>query len=393
MSLFFIKLRCNELIVQIIKLSDFRIYKRYCDQYNIKGDHSHNYFGLEIRNINNEILSKLENVYSDNERFGNIINRDISSLFLAGSLKEFKEFSIIFAANVAQNSGEIIFETIRRYEEYENKVYKIGEETFLFDKPYVMGILNVTDDSFSDGGKYSKTEDAVNHAIEMLEDGADFIDIGGESTRPGSDGIAAEVEIQKVIPVIEKVIKERPDAIISVDTTKSLVAEEALKRGAKIVNDISGFNFDRKIIEVAQKYDAVYVLMHMKGRPKEMQVDPYYDDVIAEIYDFLLEKTEILENAGLSKIFVDPGIGFGKRIEDNFEILRRLEDFKSLGYPVLVGVSRKSFIGKTLNLDLDNRDNATSIVDSIAIKNGARIIRTHNVKNGVQVCKLLKQLA
>jgi dihydropteroate synthase len=383
------------LIFQIIKLSDSNIYKRYIDQYKITGDHSRDILGLEIRKFDSELLNRLLNVFSNDDRFRNITGFDNNklSLFLAGSLKDIKEFSQIFATNVSPDQGEKVLVAIKGYEGNENKVYKIGEETFIFDKPYVMGILNVTDDSFSDGDRYLKTADATNHAIKMLEDGADFIDIGGESTRPGSDGIAAEMEIQRVIPVIEKVINERPDAIISVDTTKSVVAEEALKSGAKIVNDISAFNFDPKIIEVVQKYDAGYVLMHMKGRPKEMQVNPHYDDVISEIYDFLFEKTRILENAGLTKIFIDPGIGFGKRIEDNFEILKRLEDFKSLGYPVLVGVSRKSFIGKTLNLEINNRDNATSIVDSIAIKNGAKVIRTHNVKNGVQVCKLLNQLA
>ncbi len=273
-----------------------------------------------------------------------------------------------------------------------NNEYIIGNRRFVFDSAYVMGILNVTDDSFSDGGKYYSTENAVKHALGMIEDGADFIDIGGESTRPGAGAISVVEEIDRVIPVIESVLKEKPDAIISVDTTKSSVAEAALQNGAKIINDVSAFNFDPKIMDIVKKYDAAYVLMHMKGNPKDMQRAPYYDDVIKEIYNFLYDKLKILGNAGISKIFVDPGIGFGKRIEDNFEILKRLEDFKSLGYPILVGASRKSFIGKTLNLDVDKRDTATSIIESLAIKNGARIIRTHNVMNGMQVCKLLKQL-
>ncbi|MGA8265356.1 MAG: dihydropteroate synthase [Ignavibacteriaceae bacterium] len=273
-----------------------------------------------------------------------------------------------------------------------NNEYIIGNRRFVFDSAYVMGILNVTDDSFSDGGKYYSTENAVEHALGMIEDGADFIDIGGESTRPGAGAISDVEEIDRVIPVIESVLKEKPDAIISVDTTKSSVAEAALQNGAEIINDVSAFNFDPKIMDIVKKYDAAYVLMHMKGNPKDMQRAPYYDDVIKEIYNFLYDKLKILGNAGISKIFVDPGIGFGKRIEDNFEILKRLEGFKSLGYPILVGASRKSFIGKTLNLDVDKRDTATSIIESLAIKNGARIIRTHNVVNGVQVCKLLKQL-
>ena len=270
--------------------------------------------------------------------------------------------------------------------------YTIGSRRFIFDNPYIMGILNVTDNSFSDGGKYYKTENAVNHALEMINEGADFIDIGGESTRPGAEEVSAEEEAERIIPVVEKILKKKPQTIISVDTTKSSVAEEALKIGAKIINDISAFNFDPAIIDVVKKYNAAYVLMHMKGNPRTMQNDPYYNDVIKEIYGFLSDKLRILEAAGISKVFVDPGIGFGKRLKDNFEILRRLEDFKNLGYPILIGVSRKSFIGKTLNLDVDKRDTATSIIDSVAVKNGASVIRTHNVKNGVQVCKLLKQL-
>ena len=273
-----------------------------------------------------------------------------------------------------------------------NNEYIIGGRRFVFDTPYIMGILNVTDDSFSDGGKYYSTENAVKHALEMIDDGADFIDIGGESTRPGAETISADEEIKRIIPVIENILKGKPDTIISADTTKSSVAEAALQNGAKIINDISAFNFDPKIVDIVEKYDATYVLMHMKGNPKDMQKAPYYDDVIKEIYNFLYNKLKILDDAGISKIFIDPGIGFGKRVEDNFEILKRLEDFKSLGYPILIGTSRKSFIGKTLNLEVDNRDTATSVVESVAIKNGARVIRTHNVKNGVQVCKLLKQL-
>ena len=273
-----------------------------------------------------------------------------------------------------------------------NNEYIIGGRRFVFDTPYIMGILNVTDDSFSDGGKYYSTENAVKHALEMIDDGADFIDIGGESTRPGAETISTDEEIKRIIPVIENILKEKPSTIISVDTTKSPVAEAALQNGAKIINDISAFNFDPKIVDIVEKYDATYVLMHMKGNPKDMQKAPYYDDVITEIYNFLYDKLKILDDAGISKIFIDPGIGFGKRVEDNFEILKRLEDFKSLGYPILIGTSRKSFIGKTLNLEVDNRDTATSVVESVAIKNGARVIRTHNVKNGVQVCKLLKQL-
>ena len=252
-----------------------------------------------------------------------------------------------------------------------------------------MGILNVTPDSFSDGGLYINSDDAAEHALEMINDGADFIDVGGESTRPGSDIVTEDEELKRVIPVIKKILSAAPETIISIDTTKSKVAEEAIKNGAKIVNDISGATFDEEMLTIVKKFDASVILMHINGTPKNMQQNPYYENVVEEIYDFLFERIKAAEGLEIKNIFVDPGIGFGKRIEDNFEILRRLEDFKSLGFPIVIGTSRKSFLGKTLNLDITERDTATAITESIAVKNGARIIRTHNVIYGKQVCELL----
>ncbi|PIW70413.1 MAG: dihydropteroate synthase [Ignavibacteriales bacterium CG12_big_fil_rev_8_21_14_0_65_30_8] len=255
-----------------------------------------------------------------------------------------------------------------------------------------MGILNVTEDSFSDGGKHFKKKDAVKHALKMIDEGADIIDIGGESTRPGSKSISIKKEIDRIIPVIKDIIKKKPNAVISVDTTKSKVAELALKEGAKIINDINAFKSDPELIKFVKKYNASYVLMHMKGTPKNMQENPIYSDVVKEIYDFLFSKIKELKKVGINNIFIDPGIGFGKSVEDNYQILKRLDDFKSLGFPLLIGVSRKSFIGKTLDLDIDKRDTASAIIEALAIKNGAKIIRTHNVENGVQICKLLNNL-
>jgi dihydropteroate synthase len=252
-----------------------------------------------------------------------------------------------------------------------------------------MGILNVTPDSFSDGGKYISTDSAAEHGIDMIDKGAEIIDIGGESSRPGAQPISAEEECNRVIPVIQRILLERPNTAISVDTTKNIVASKALQHGAVIINDISGLGHDLKMIEVVKKFKSSIVLMHMQGMPQTMQNKPEYENVVEEIYDFLAEKAEIAKGANINNIFIDPGIGFGKTIEHNLEIIQRLGDFKSLGYPILIGLSRKSFIGKILDLDIENRDIPTSMLEVLAIKNGARIIRTHNVELGNQVCKLL----
>ena len=276
--------------------------------------------------------------------------------------------------------------------EYQFKKYKIGNRLFDFSKAYVMGILNVTPDSFSDGGLYLNEDDAVNHALKMIEERVDIIDIGGESTRPGSETVDEDEEINRVVPVLKKILDKKNDIIISVDTTKSKVAEEALKNGAQIINDISGLTFDSEMIDVVKKNNASVIIMHIKGTPKSMQQNPYYDNVVKEVFGFLKAQSQKAEQEGISNIIVDPGIGFGKRVQDNFELIKNLSEFKALNYPILIGLSRKSFLGKTLNLKIDGRDNATAILEGIALNNGARIIRTHNVKNGVQVCKLLNQI-
>ncbi len=384
------------MIIQIINLSDIEVFRKYSARYKIFREvYTIDLLGLEIRDVEAKLADKIKKIILKEREICYKSTRENKNvdLLVTASVTNFKELSKKILAAGDEDLGYKVVNVIKKFEEYDNKIYTIGKRKFAFNRPYVMGILNVTDNSFSDGGLYLKTEDAVKHAIEMINDGADIIDVGGESSRPGSEGITAEAETERVIPVIENVLKEKPDAIISIDTTKSSVAEKALKSGAKIVNDISGFNFDPAIVEVVKKHEAAYVLMHIKGTPKDMQTNPHYNDVVSEIYDYLFEKITVLKTIGISKIFVDPGIGFGKRTEDNFELLRRLADFKSLGCPILIGVSRKSFIGNTLNLDVDKRDTPTTVVESVAIKNGARIIRTHNVKNGVQVCKLLNELS
>jgi len=258
--------------------------------------------------------------------------------------------------------------------------------------PLVMGVLNITPDSFSDGGKYFSKEKAVEYALKMFELGADIVDIGGESTRPGSDPVTPKEEKNRVIPVIKEILLTKPGSLLSIDTTKSAVAYDACKAGAKIINDISGLTFDSEIMHVAKEFNATLVIMHIKGTPGNMQLNPFYENVISEIYEFLLRQTQKAKEAGVEEIIIDPGIGFGKRVEDNFEILKNLSEFKKLGYPVLIGLSRKSFLGKSLDLDIHDRDTATSVAETLAIINGASIIRTHNVGNAVNTRKLLNYI-
>jgi dihydropteroate synthase len=255
-----------------------------------------------------------------------------------------------------------------------------------------MGILNVTPDSFSDGGKYFDQNSATNYALKMIDEGIDIMDIGGESTRPGSDQVSEEEEINRVVQVIKNILSEKPETIISIDTTRANVAREALKSGAKIVNDISGGTFDPEIFHVVKEFDSSMVIMHIKGKPKTMQNSPTYDNVVTEVYDFLSMQIEIASRIGISNIFIDPGIGFGKRLEDNLCLLARLDDFKSLGFPIMVGVSRKSFIGNILNLPVEDRDDATNAMNAISLCKSARVIRTHSSKQAIETCKLYNSL-
>lgn len=383
------------MIIQIINLSFKDVFHQYSEVYKFDEElFRSDALALEIREISegefrglSKALYNSELLYYKNEEADGGYD-----LLIVGSIKNFKYFSLHLEAVDAKLNLKVQ-RAIKNFEGYYSKSYKIGDKEFKFEKAYVMGILNVTPDSFSDGGLYENTNDAVEHGLQMIELGADIIDVGGESTRPGAEPVPVEVELKRVIPVIKKILSKQPDSIISVDTTKSKVAREALLIGAKIINDISGLTFDPLIKKFVVEFNAAVILMHIKGIPKTMQKKPFYEDVIQEIHDFLYKRIEEAINAGIKEIFIDPGIGFGKRLQDNFDILKRLGDFKSLGFPILVGVSRKSFLGKTLDLDVEKRDAASVVVESLAIKNGARIIRTHNVEYGVQVCKLLNNLS
>ncbi len=251
----------------------------------------------------------------------------------------------------------------------------------------IMGILNVTPDSFSDGGKFLNVDRAVEHAHRMVEEGADIIDIGGESSRPFSSPVSEEEELKRVIPVLENL--DDLKVPISIDTYKPRVAEEALKRGTSIVNDIFGLRKEG-MADVVREYDAAVVIMHMKGEPKNMQINPQYEDVIGEIIQFLRKRIDFALKKGIGedRIIIDPGIGFGKRVEDNLRVINELESFKSLGYPILIGASRKSFIGKTLDLDVGERLEGTIASNVIALLNGASIIRVHDVRENFRALKM-----
>ncbi len=245
----------------------------------------------------------------------------------------------------------------------------------------IMGILNVTTDSFSDGDQFIHTQTAIEHALKMAKDGADIIDIGGESTRPGAEPVELQEELDRVIPVIEGIRKES-DVCISIDSYKAEVAETALKTGVDIVNDISGLKFDEKMVDIVKTHNVPVVIMHIEGTPRDMQQDPHYDDLMQEIVAYFQERVEFCLQHGIKKenIILDPGIGFGKRLQDNFELIRELKQIADLGYPVLSGPSRKSFIGLTLDLPVEERLEGTAATVTASILNSAKIVRVHDVK-------------
>ena len=244
----------------------------------------------------------------------------------------------------------------------------------------IMGILNITPDSFSDGGDFFEKNIAIDRALEMVEQGADIIDIGGESTRPFSDSVSLKEEISRVIPVIEGICKES-DVCISIDTTKSKVACEALEAGASVINDISAMEIDSLMVDVALKFNCPIVLMHMKGMPKNMQDNPQYQSLISDIKEYLLARIDFVVSKGIdrNKIIIDPGIGFGKTVENNFEIINNLDQFVKMNFPVLLGASRKSFIGVSLNLPENDRLEGSIAANIIGLQKGAKIFRVHDV--------------
>lgn len=249
--------------------------------------------------------------------------------------------------------------------------------------PVIMGILNVTPDSFSDGGWFVDRDEAVAHALKMLDEGAGIIDVGGESTRPGSDPVATDEEIRRVVPVVREIISERPEALVSIDTYRASTAEAAVEAGASLVNDVSGGLMDARMLPFVAEAGCPVVLMHMKGDPKTMQSEPRYDDVVREVREFLLGRVEEATSTGVApgNIVLDPGIGFGKTLEHNLALLKKLDEIAALGFPVLVGTSRKTFIGTLTGVaEADERVNGTVATSVLAYERGARIFRVHDVR-------------
>jgi len=259
-------------------------------------------------------------------------------------------------------------------------------------KTRIMGILNVTPDSFSDGGLYRNVPEAVAQAERMIEAGADIIDIGGESTRPGSESVSLQEEMGRVLPVLDMLLAKGVE--LSVDTIKPELAQEALKMGASIINDISGLQYNTLIAEYVATYDAKLVIMHMKGVPKTMQVDPGSKDIISEITDFFKEQIKIALRKGIKEenIILDPGIGFGKQLEDNIRILRELKKFKNLGFPLLIGASRKSMIGAICDAEVEQRLPGSLAIACVAAQRGANIVRVHDVAETIQALKIIEHI-
>lgn len=269
-----------------------------------------------------------------------------------------------------------------------------GHKLTLGGRTLVMGVINTTPDSFSDSGRFEHFDDARERAMEMGRRGADIIDIGGESTRPGAEAVTLDEEVRRTVPLIESLAGEVP-VPISIDTCKAEVAARALDAGASIINDISGLRFDPEMIPLASKRGAPVVIMHMQGVPRDMQEDPTYEDVVADISRFLRRQAAQAIEGGIDprKILVDPGIGFGKTVEHNLEIVRRIEEFRSLGYPVILGTSRKRFIGAVLNRPVDQRLLGTAATVAFAIARGVDVVRVHDVEEMVEIVKMADAVA
>lgn len=316
-----------------------------------------------------------------------------TDVLMIGTIKHFKllrqnmQSQNLSLIELSEKVWEVVYNSSKSLE----ITWKCRSKTFdLTRKTLIMGILNLTPDSFSDGGLYYNDLDKVLfRAEEMIKDGADIIDIGGESSRPGAEPVDAEEELNRILPALEK-IKLNLGATVSIDTYKSYVAEECLRKDADIINDISALQFSSDMAGVVKAHDAGVVLMHMQKNPKEMQNNPQYLDVIADIGEFLCERIKFCEQAkiDLDRIAIDPGIGFGKTAENNLQIIKNLKSFSYIRCPILVGPSRKSFIGEILNLPVNERDEGTAASVCASIMNGAKIIRVHDVKTASRIAKM-----
>lgn len=266
---------------------------------------------------------------------------------------------------------------------------KINNQTFSFDTPLVMGILNLTPDSFYDGGSYMNDEQIIDRIEKILNDGADIIDLGAYSSRPGAEHISEELELSRLLPAIRIIAKHFPKAVISVDTFRASVVEKIHEiYDDFIINDISGGTMDDRMYDTVVRLDLPYIMMHMKGTPQDMQTNPIYENVVEEVYEYFSVRIDKLKALGYNKIILDPGFGFGKTLEHNYDILRNMERYKSLGFPILVGVSRKSMICKVLNCNPPKALTGTIAINTLSLEKGAAILRVHDVKDAVETVKI-----
>ncbi len=265
-------------------------------------------------------------------------------------------------------------------------------ELITFDKPKVMGIINITPDSFYKGSRLREMNDILKQVDKMMDQGADLIDIGGYSSRPGADDIPLQEELDRVIPVIRNVADKFPQVRISVDTFRSEVARQALDNGAAMINDISAGLLDDAMMDVVSKYQVPYVMMHMKGTPQTMKSLNQYDDLITEIIHYFSERIRRANELGINDLIIDPGFGFAKNIDQNFELLKRLSHLEHLELPLLIGVSRKSMVHKTLGIKPEEALNGTTALNMLALDRGASILRVHDVKEAVECCKLYDRI-
>ena len=263
-------------------------------------------------------------------------------------------------------------------------------KTLLFDRPAIMGILNVTPDSFSDGGRYNQMDKALRHCEQMISDGADFIDIGGCSTRPNNAIATESEELERVVPILKAIRKTFPEMLISIDTFRKDVAEACMDEGADLINDISGGLFDKAMLPYIGQNHAPYVMMHCVGTPETMHQHTLGGNIHQTVYDFFEQQCKILESYGNQHIILDPGIGFGKSLETNYQLLSDLDRYRFKNLPILIGISRKSLINKVLGTTPETAENGTTILNTIALLNGADILRVHDVKNAHEAIELVK---
>jgi len=258
--------------------------------------------------------------------------------------------------------------------------------------PKVMGILNLTPDSFYDGGQHKNEDSILKHTEKMLSDGATFIDIGAYSSRPNADHVSQAEELKRILPIIERLIKTFPDILISVDTFRSEVAKQSIESGAALINDISAGKLDDNMLKTVAELHVPYIMMHMRGTPQNMQNQTDYDDIVKDVYYYFSERIAAAKELGIFDIIIDPGFGFAKTLDQNFELLNKLELFNSLEKPLLIGLSRKSMIYKTLNTSAKEALNGTSILNTVALQKNASILRVHDVKEAMETVKLIKSL-